>query len=129
MGLFKRNRGPDGAAPEHVDLSTLLLEGEDMIDQLALAHVGWGIGSGDRWDLDQRTGIITWTFPDKRIATAPAQIIEDRCRRRESRDAFRTRRQNHSGNRLLPRHRTFRNSDHHLRCGHPHGSGRHNVDL
>jgi hypothetical protein len=28
--------------------------------------------SADRWDLDQTTGIITWTFPDK---TATAQIL------------------------------------------------------
>jgi Family of unknown function (DUF6882) len=45
-----------------------------MIDQLARAHMSWGLGSAERWGLDQRTGIITWTFPDK-AATAPAQII------------------------------------------------------
>jgi hypothetical protein len=76
MGIFKRNSGPDGvsASPEHVDLGTLLLQGEDMIDQLARAHMSWGLGSAQRWGLDQRTGIITWTFPDK-TASAPAQII------------------------------------------------------
>ncbi|WP_393054800.1 DUF6882 domain-containing protein [Streptomyces sp. LN549] len=56
------------------DLSTLLLQGEDMIDQLARAHTSWGLGSADRWGLDQRTGLITWSFPDK-TATAPAQIL------------------------------------------------------
>lgn len=45
-----------------------------MIDQLARAHTSWGLGSADRWGLDQRTGVITWTFPDK-TATAPAQIL------------------------------------------------------
>lgn len=72
MGLVER----DGTAAEResVDLGTLLLQGEDMIDQLARAHMSWGLGSADRWDLDQRTGLITWTFPDK-TATAPAQII------------------------------------------------------
>jgi hypothetical protein len=76
MGLFKRNSRPDSIAaePEHLDLGTLLLQGEDMIDQLARAHTSWGLGSADRWGLDQPTGIITWTFPDK-TATAPAQII------------------------------------------------------
>lgn len=76
MGFLRRNGGPDSRAsePEHVDLGTLLLQGEDMIGQLAQAHMSWGLGTADRWGLDQRTGIITWTFPDK-TATAPAQII------------------------------------------------------
>ncbi|WP_368858163.1 DUF6882 domain-containing protein [Nocardia noduli] len=33
---------------------------------------GWARRIGG--DLDQRTGLISWTFPDK-TATAPAQII------------------------------------------------------
>ena len=45
-----------------------------MIDQLARAHMSWGLGTAQRWGLDQRSGLITWTFPDK-TATAPAQII------------------------------------------------------
>ncbi|OAH09688.1 DUF6882 domain-containing protein [Streptomyces jeddahensis] len=76
MGLFKRAGKPESApqGPALVGLSTLLLQGEDMIDQLARAHMSWGLGSADRWGLDQRTGVITWTFPDK-TATAPAQIL------------------------------------------------------
>jgi hypothetical protein len=76
MGLSKQNGKADGAAaePDRSDLLVLLLQGEDMIEQLAQAHMSWGLGSADRWGLDQRTGIITWTFPDK-VATAPAQII------------------------------------------------------
>jgi hypothetical protein len=74
--MFKRAKEAEsaGQAREQVDLSTLLLQGEDLIDQLARAHMSWGLGSADRWDLDQTTGIITWTFPDK-TATAPAQIL------------------------------------------------------
>ncbi|MFE0458569.1 DUF6882 domain-containing protein [Kitasatospora sp. NPDC058965] len=76
MGLFKRadrsNSAPQGRDAE--GLSSLLLQGEDMIEQLADAHRSWGLGSADRWGLDQRTGVITWTFPDK-TATAPAQIL------------------------------------------------------
>ena len=74
--MFKRAKEAESAGPagERTDLSTLLLQGEDMIDQLARAHMSWGLGSADRWDLDQTTGIITWTFPDK-TATAPAQIL------------------------------------------------------
>lgn len=76
MGMFKRAKETetDGQAPERVDLSVLLLQGEDMIEQLGRAHMSWGLGSADRWDLDQTTGMITWTFPDK-TATAPAQIL------------------------------------------------------
>ncbi|MGW6985715.1 DUF6882 domain-containing protein [Streptomyces sp. NPDC054932] len=68
MGLFKRaykSKSP-GQGVDPADLSTLLLQGEDIIDRLARAHVSWG--------LDQRTGLIAWTFPDK-TATAPAQIL------------------------------------------------------
>ncbi|ANZ21551.1 hypothetical protein SNOUR_41615 [Streptomyces noursei ATCC 11455] len=77
MGFFKRNAKLDSAPTQGRDaegLSTLLLQGEDMIDQLARAHMSWGLGSADRWGLDQRTGTITWTFPDK-TATAQAQIL------------------------------------------------------
>ncbi|WP_326741042.1 DUF6882 domain-containing protein [Streptomyces sp. NBC_01022] len=76
MGLFKRAKVAESAGQtgEPVDLSVLLLQGEDMIDQLARAHMSWGLGSADRWDLDQTTGIISWTFPDK-TASAPAQIL------------------------------------------------------
>ncbi|MFH9090973.1 DUF6882 domain-containing protein [Streptomyces sp. NPDC017673] len=76
MSLFKRVDKSEGAGQpmDSVDLSTLLLQGEDMIDQLAGAHMSWGLGSADRWGLDQTTGLITWTFPDK-TATAPAQIL------------------------------------------------------
>lgn len=59
---------------DQTELGILLLQGEDMIQQLARAHQSWGLGSASRWDLDQRTGLISWTFSDK-IATAPAQII------------------------------------------------------
>jgi hypothetical protein len=76
MGWFKRAGEPEGApqGPAPEGLSTLLSQGEDMIDQLARAHMSWGLGSADRWGLDQRTGVITWTFPGK-TATAPAQIL------------------------------------------------------
>ncbi|MEV7889691.1 DUF6882 domain-containing protein [Streptomyces sp. NPDC002817] len=75
MGMFKRVKA-DGAgqAGQQADLSILVLQGGDMIEQLGRAHMSWGLGSADRWDLDQTTGIITWTFPDK-TATAPAQIL------------------------------------------------------
>jgi hypothetical protein len=45
------------------DLSSLLLEGEDMVERVAKAHhATWGLGTADSWGLDQRTGVITWAL-------------------------------------------------------------------
>ncbi|MFB9450087.1 DUF6882 domain-containing protein [Dactylosporangium vinaceum] len=76
MGIFGRGKAAAGSAstPGSADLATLLLQGEEMIGRLAEAHMSWGLGTADHWGLDQRTGIITWTFPDK-TATAAAQLI------------------------------------------------------
>lgn len=75
MGLSKKVE-PNNQTPaaDHSELSTLLLQGEDMIAQLAQAHRSWGLATADRWGLDQQAGLITWAFPDK-TATAPAQIL------------------------------------------------------
>ena len=57
------------------DLATLLLEGQDLIEQSARAHAErWGLGAADRWSLDQQDGRIVWTFEDH-TASAPAQIL------------------------------------------------------
>lgn len=89
MGIFKRSSesrsesgGGSGSGSEpvagstgSVDLSAMLMQGQDMIEQLGAAHSQtWGLGTAERWDLDQTSGLITWTFPDK-TATAPAQIL------------------------------------------------------
>lgn len=71
MRFLRRAGRPEQAS---TDLSTLLLQGEDMIGQLAEAHLTWGLGSAQRWAFDQTNGLLTWYFPD-RSATAPAQII------------------------------------------------------
>ncbi len=115
MGLFKRNSRPDGIAaqPEHVDLGTMLLQGTDMIDQLAQAHMSWGLGSADRWDLDQRTGMITWVFSDKTATLAALALRITQA----------------TGNRLLPRYRKRIDPDHHLRSGHSDRPGWNNLDL
>lgn len=55
-------------------LAHMLFQGESMIEQLAQAHQSWGLGTADRWDLDQRTGLISWTFPHG-VASAQAQIL------------------------------------------------------
>jgi hypothetical protein len=71
MRFLRRTGRPEQAS---TDLSTLLLQGEDMIGQLAEAHLSWGLGSAQRWELDATNGLLTWYFPD-RTATAAAQII------------------------------------------------------
>lgn len=69
----KQSASPSGEAGK--GLGILLLEGEDMIEQVTAAHsAAWGLGTADRWSLDQRTGLITWTFPDRTV-TAEAQIL------------------------------------------------------
>lgn len=73
MALFKR-KNTQASTPE-TSVAELLLQGRDMIDQTAQAHnARWGLGMADRWDLDQTSGTIRWTFSD-RVAEAPAQIL------------------------------------------------------
>ncbi|EFL12845.1 DUF6882 domain-containing protein [Streptomyces sp. C] len=76
MGIHKRAEKAESAGQggERDDLTLLVLQGEEMIERSGRAHTSWGLGSADRWGLDQTTGVITWTFPDK-TATAPAQIL------------------------------------------------------
>ena len=57
------------------DLETLLLQGQDMIAESTRAHTErWGLGSADRWSLNQRDGRLQWSFEDH-VASAPAQIL------------------------------------------------------
>ena len=58
-----------------MELETLLLEGRDMIDRTSRAHrERWGLGSAQRWVLNQDEGRIVWSFEDH-VASAPAQIL------------------------------------------------------
>ena len=46
-----------------------------MIDRVGRAHRDkWGLGHAASWDLNQTTGLLRWTFPDKVVA-ARAQIL------------------------------------------------------
>lgn len=71
MAMFRRSKA---ASPSSADLSALVLEGEDMLERTAAVHRGWGLGTAQQWGLDQNSGLITWTFPD-RTAVAPAQVL------------------------------------------------------
>ena len=56
-------------------MDTLLLQGHELIAQTTRAHSDrWGLGTAQRWVLDQDEGRITWSFPD-RIVSADAQIL------------------------------------------------------
>jgi hypothetical protein len=58
-----------------MELETLLVQGRDLIDQTTRAHAQrWGLGTAQRWVLDQDAGTITWAFAD-RIVSASAQIL------------------------------------------------------
>lgn len=60
---------------EEIDFETLMDRSMNELQLKTEAHTNtWGLGSCDRWDMDQETGIITFTTK-KMIATAPAQII------------------------------------------------------
>jgi hypothetical protein len=74
MGIFKRDKEPEATDSGDAELATIIMQGEDMMAQLAEAHRSWGLGTADQWDLDQTSRLITWTFADK-TATAPAQIL------------------------------------------------------
>lgn len=46
----------------------------DLATKTATHRGAWGLGGSERWDLDQETGELVFTFPDK-IASCDAQII------------------------------------------------------
>jgi len=39
------------------------------------AHKAWGLGTFDRWDLDQETGMLVFSNPDGTTVTTKAQIV------------------------------------------------------
>ena len=74
MGFFRRDKGgaPTG---NDGDLAITLAQGEDMIERVGRAHrERWGLGTAERWDIDQRAGVIRWSFPDKTVE-APVQLL------------------------------------------------------
>ena len=51
-----------------------------MAARCTAAHrAGWGLGTAERWGLDQTTGLISWVFADTTV-TAPAQILGSHAR-------------------------------------------------
>ncbi|CAN7498044.1 hypothetical protein LJR027_003238 [Terrabacter sp. LjRoot27] len=56
------------------ELNDLLNLGNDLAQRATRANVEWGLGTAERYDFDQETGLITFTWPD-RVATAPFQFL------------------------------------------------------
>jgi hypothetical protein len=56
------------------ELNELLNNGNDLAQRATRANMDWGLGTADRWDLDQESGVLTFTWPDK-VATAPFQFL------------------------------------------------------
>ncbi len=58
-----------------MELEKLVTEGHAEIARTTEQHSArWGLGTAQRWVLDQDEGRITWSFPD-RIVSAEAQIL------------------------------------------------------
>jgi len=58
------------------DIDAYIEKANNHLQTLTQAHQNsWGLGSSDRWDADQETGVISWTFVDGVIVQAPFQII------------------------------------------------------
>ncbi len=58
-----------------MELETLVTEGRDLIARTTAEHTArWGLGTAQRWVLDQSEGRILWSFADH-VASAPAQIL------------------------------------------------------
>lgn len=78
MSIFKKlfGRGEPGdhggETPEFAALLDASMEGLQL--QTSAHQNTWQFGTAERWDFDQDSGQLVFTFPDK-IATAPAQII------------------------------------------------------
>jgi hypothetical protein len=62
-------------SPQAADFQQLLDTSVAELKAKNEAHQAWGLGSFDRWDIDQEDGHLVFTSDDGATATAPAQII------------------------------------------------------
>ena len=73
VGLFKRDKAGIGTAAS--DLAGVVLHGTELIENVGRAHhERWGLGTAESWSVDQQTGVLRWSFPDKTVE-APVQTI------------------------------------------------------
>jgi hypothetical protein len=58
------------------DIDSYIEKANNHLATLTQAHQRtWRLGSADRWDADQETGVLTWTFSDGVTVSAPFQIV------------------------------------------------------
>jgi len=58
-----------------MDLDTLVTEGHAAIARTTEEHSSrWGLGTAQRWSLDQSEGRISWAF-EGHVASAPVQVL------------------------------------------------------
>src|SRR4051812_23632657 len=82
-GTHRQSPGPPGPGLSCVrawldgamDLETLVTEGHAAITRTTEQHTArWGLGTAQRWSLDQGQGRIVWGFEDH-VASAPVQVL------------------------------------------------------
>jgi len=58
------------------DIDTYIEKARNHLKALTAGHTAtWGLGSSERWDADQEEGIISWSFLDGVVVSAPFQIV------------------------------------------------------
>ena len=63
-------------AEEVMDLGAFIEGSVAGLQMQTEAHDGtWGLGEADTWNVDQDTGVISWSFSDGKRVEAPVQII------------------------------------------------------
>jgi hypothetical protein len=63
------------SSPESDEFQKLLDASMEELQLKTEAHKAWGLGTFDRWDIDQEVGGIVFSNADGTKAVAPAQII------------------------------------------------------
>jgi hypothetical protein len=73
--LFLVAAGCGGSPQPDVEFQKLLAASVAELQAKNEAHKVWGLGSFDRWDIDQEVGDLVFSNADGTTAVAPAQII------------------------------------------------------
>jgi|GEM_PF-799250 len=62
--------------PANLEFAALVEKANIHLQTLTDAHnATWNLGEAENWAADQEKGIISWTFEDGRVASAPMQIV------------------------------------------------------
>jgi hypothetical protein len=67
---------PKNTVNAEFDIDAYFEKANNHLAALTAAHdSAWNMGAAERWDADQETGILTWTFSNGVVVKAPFQII------------------------------------------------------